>query len=196
MALRKHSSTLANQGRGSYDDQIVVLNGSGRPGWARVFRACTEPGAQYAQRAAYKDPGNPSKGRHDPRYTDVAYRKSDGVDIDKDGIRDAGRLAEGTYEYFEMPGGFLGARAFRVKATQVAERDSDGDGRFTVYDRSRIDRQGVGNSMYIHRGGPDNVSNPNTWSAGCQTIPNDDYATFLANIPKGSSFYYVLVNSR
>lgn len=50
--------------------------------------------------------------------------------------------------------------------------------------------------VWADRGGPDNVSNPNTWSAGCQTIPNDDYAEFLANIPNGSSFYYVLVNSR
>lgn len=82
-----------------------------------------------------------------------------------------------------------------MKTTQVAERDTDGDGRFTQDDKSRIDPTGAGTSMYIHRGGADNVLEPNTWSAGCQTIPKNRYPTFLKAVGTPNAFYYVLVNA-
>jgi hypothetical protein len=84
-------------------------------------------------------------------------KKNEGMDADGDGILDAGRLVQGTYQYTEKPGGHLGARAFRVgsrikkgkksgfveSATQVVERDPDGDGLFASADpicliRSRL----------------------------------------------------------
>jgi len=185
LALRRESSTIANRGKGSYDDLVVVMRRTGRFRELTSFPICTEPGAQYSQRASGGD----------ARYKGVKFSKADGVDINKDGIKDAGRLTEGTYQYFEKKGGFLGDRAFQVKATQVAERDTDGDGRFTQDDKSRIDPSGAGTSMYIHRGGADNVLEPNTWSAGCQTIPKNRYPTFLKAVGTPGAFYYVLVNA-
>lgn len=185
LALRKESSTIANRGKGSYDDLVVVMRRTGRFRELASFPICTEPGAQYSQRASGGD----------ARYKGVKFSKADGVDINKDGIKDAGRLTEGTYQYFEKKGGFLGDRAFQVKSTQVAESDTDGDGRFTQDDKSRIDPSGAGTSMYIHRGGADNVLEPNTWSAGCQTIPKNRYPTFLKAVGTPGAFYYVLVNA-
>ncbi|WP_186416781.1 hypothetical protein [Bosea sp. CS1GBMeth4] len=185
LALRKESSTIANHGKGSYDDLVVVMRRTGRFRELSTFPICTEPGAQYSQRA----------GSGDKRYKGVKFSKADGVDVNNDRIKDAGRLIEGTYQYFEKKGGFLGDRAFQVKTTQVAERDTDGDGRFTQDDKSRIDTKGAGTSMYIHRGGADTVLEPNTWSAGCQTVPKNRYPTFLKAVGKPSAFYYVLVNA-
>jgi hypothetical protein len=147
-------------------------------------------------RCAHHREDGARKGRVDANYADVTHRKSEGVDINKDGIKDAGRLVEGTYQYFEKSGGYLDARAFQVKVTQIVERDTDGDGHFMQYDPSRVDKTGAGTSMYIHRGGANDATDPNTWSAGCQTIPKNVYGDFLARIPQGSSFYYVLVNTR
>ena len=62
-------------------------------------------------------------------------------------------------------------------------------------DKSRIDPKGAGTSMYIHRGGADTVLEPNTWSAGCQTVPKNRYPTFLKAVGKPNAFYYVLVNA-
>ncbi len=208
LGIRVSTSTLANKGRGSYDDAIVVLKGIGLARTAVKFAACTEPGAQYSQRAQLKPKGKPNE-RLDARYSDVKYRKADGVDINSDGTKDAGRLVEGTYQYAEKPGGHLGARAFKVGtrtgagkasrftagAAQVTERDTDGDGLFTAADPSRNDPTGAGVTMYIHKGGADNIANINTWSAGCQTIPGNVYKDFLAHIPTNANFKYVLVNA-
>lgn len=191
VALRRESSTLWREGRGSYDDQLAVLRGHGKTRSARIFPICTEPGAQYSQRSAVKD-----AGRVDARYAHVKHRKADGVDINKDGIKDAGRLTAGTYEYFEKAGGFLGGRAFQVKTTQVVERDTDGDGRFTRQDPSRVDRRGAGTTMYIHRGGAIGNRGSNTWSAGCQTIPLNIYSDFLSALGSSRRFFYVLINAK
>jgi len=192
VALRRDTSTLANNGRGLYDDHIVVLNGRGGLRSARFFPGCTEPGAQYAQRAAPAANGT----RVDARYADVRFKKADGVDIDKDGIADAGRLVEGTYVFREKLGGFLGGRAFQSSTDQVAERDTNGDGFFLRDDPKRIDAKGAGRSMYIHRGGDIATRDVNTWSAGCQTLPKDIYAQFLATLGQPTSFCYVLINAR
>lgn len=191
VALRRNSSTLWNKGRGSYDDHIAVLRGRGKTRSARIFPICTEPCAQYSQRSAPKD-----TGRVDARYGSVKHRKADGVDINSDGIKDAGRLIAGTYQYFEKVGGVLGGRAFQVKTTQTAERDTDGDGRFTRHDPSRIDRRGAGTTMYIHRGGAVGEKGNNTWSAGCQTIPLNVYPDFHNALGSSRQFFYVLINAR
>jgi hypothetical protein len=215
VGIRNSSSTMANKGIGSYDDAIVVVKGIGATRMSASFPACTEPSAQYAQRAAV-DPKSKTGERVDTRYAGVTKKydkkgnpKNDGVDINADGILDAGRLIAGTYQYAEKPNGHLGARAFQVgsrtqkgkKSTfvagpnQVVERDTDGDGLFTNADPSRIDPTGAGTTMYIHQGGSDAGANPNTWSAGCQTIPKNRYATFLGHIPVNSVFNYVLINA-
>ena len=215
VGIRNSSSTMANKGLGSYDDAIVVVKGIGTGRISASFPACTEPSAQYAQRAAV-DPKSKTGARVDLRYADVTKKydknkkpKNDGVDVNADGILDAGRLLAGTYQYAEKPNGHLGARAFRVGsriqkgkksifvggANQVVERDTDGDGLFTSADPSRIDSTGAGTTMYIHQGGSDAGASANTWSAGCQTIPKNRYATFLSHIPKNATFYYVLINA-
>ncbi len=186
LSLRTESSTLAHRGKGSYDDTLVIMRRCGRFRHLAIFPICTEPGAQYSQRASTTT---------DKRYRGVKFSKTEGNDIDKDGIRDAGRLTEGTYQYFEKRGGHLGNRAFIVGIDQIVERDTDGDGRFTEQDRKRIDPKGAGKTMYIHQGGADTVLEPNTWSAGCQTIPKNRYANFLKAVGKPNSFYYVLVNA-
>jgi hypothetical protein len=192
LALRRETSMLANRGRGVYDDHFAVLNCWGRRGSVHFFPACTEPGAQYSHRAAPK----PGGGRVDPRYADVKFKKADGVDVNADGIKDSGRLREGTYFFREKPAGFLKDRAFRATSAQMAERDTDGDGRFTLADSSRLDAHGVGRSMYIHQGGPTTAPLVNTWSAGCQTVPQNHYRSFLSSLGPNPSFFYVLIDCR
>lgn len=188
LSLRRDSSTLAHHGKGSYDDIVVVLQRIGSVRRASQFPICTEPGAQYSERASVSH-----HAPADPRYAGVKFSKKEGVDTNHDGIRDAGRMRAGTYLYHEKHGGHLGARAFQVKRAQTAERDTDGDGRFTTHDANRIDTKGAGTSMYIHRGGEDTVLEPNTWSAGCQTIPKNRYPRFLSAV-RHAPFYYVLVD--
>jgi len=192
VALRNQSSTLANHGLGSYDDQIVVLNGVGRLGVARVFAACTEPGAQYSHRAQLDHLGK----RPDARYASVKLRHADGEDVNGDGVKDAGRLMAGTYRYFWREKLFHNNRVFEVKTTQVVERDTDGDGRFTSDDPDRIDKRRAGTTMYIHPGGSNDTSGAGTGSAGCQTVPMPLWTQFLATMGKvDQGFYYVLINA-
>ena len=192
VGLRRETSTLANKGRGVYDDVIAVLNGRGGSRSARFFPARTEPGAQYSARAARTAKGTVV----DARYAAVRFRKNEGADVDGDGIPELGRLVAGTYVFAEKTGGFLGNRAFKATADQTVERDTDGDGFFDRADAKRIDTKGAGRSLYIHRGGADNVADVNTWSAGCQTIPGNVYGDFLATVGRPASFCYVLVDAR
>lgn len=184
LGLRRDTSTLDNRGQGVYDDYIAVLNGWRRRGSVSFFPATTEPGAQYAERA------RPVKGKlEDDRYKGVIpASKAHGADTDRDGILDAGRLLAGTYFFKNLGRDFLGAPAFQSVATQTVERDTNGDGRFDWRDLDRIDRVGVGRTMYIHRGGLNN-----TGSAGCQTVRKDFYTSFL-NAIGNKPFYYVLVD--
>ena len=188
----RDTNALANKGRGVYDDWIAVLNGRGGLLGAHFFPACTEPGAQYAARSRPDAGGKPL----DARYAGVKFRKSEGFDADQDGVADIGRLAQGTYVFEEKPDGYLKARAFSPVMVETAERDSDGDGWFTPADRSRIDTRHAGKSMLIHHGGAMNAATVNTWSAGCQTIPDDHYRAFLALMGRPTPFPYVLVNTR
>jgi hypothetical protein len=218
LGLRNSTSTLANKGRGLYDDSITVIKGSALTRNTETFLANTDPSAQYAQRAAPKPNGKKGE-RVDDRYSDVMKKfyadkktgrrlpKNDGHDVNNDEILDAGRLQEGTYHYAEQRPHFLGDRAFRVGSrngvranhiagpNQVAERDTDGDGLFTANDPSRIDTRHAGVSMLIHQGGVETNVEGNTWSAGCQTIPRNHYKRFLKHMPAAVNFYYVLVNA-
>jgi hypothetical protein len=215
VGIRNSSSTLANSGRGSYDDAIVIVKGVALSRTAIAFPACTEPGAQYAHRAQLKPKGKPNE-RLDDRYAGVTKKydkvgnpQNDGVNVNNDEFIDAGRLIEGTYQYTEKDKGHLKARAFivgtRVQknkesvfaygSPQITERDTNGDGLFTAADPMRIDLTGAGVTMYIHRGNVDNGPGSSTSSSGCQTIPSNHYPTFLSHIPVNTTFYYVLINA-
>lgn len=90
LGLRKETSTLASMGEresrgtGVYDDQIVVLRKQAN-GERHVFiadRASTEPSAQYDERA------EPGPDRVGTPYANVAWRRSEGEDVNRDGLSD------------------------------------------------------------------------------------------------------------
>ncbi|MCI4592607.1 glycoside hydrolase family protein [Sphingobium sp. BYY-5] len=173
VALRTDTDTGANGGKGVYDDQIAVVwkDDVGRY-QAKLFEGNTEPSGQYAW-----DGPKASRGSH--------------TDMNGDGKMDLGRLQTGTIRYQQQSGEFLGNTFFRATRTQVAERDTNQDGRFTATDTNRIDRSGAGTSMLIHQGGASN-----TWSAGCQTIPKAQFDDFVAALGGQKAFSYVLVDGR
>lgn len=173
VALRTDTDTGANGGKGVYDDRIAVVwkDDAGRY-QAKVFAGNTEPSGQYGW-----DGPKASRGSH--------------MDMNGDGKMDLGRLQAGTIRYAQQGGQFLGNTFFRATQTQVAERDTNQDGRFTPADTNGIDRSGAGRSMLIHQGGA-----ANTWSAGCQTIPKAQYNDFVAALGGQQSFSYVLTYAR
>lgn len=173
VALRTDTDTGANGGKGVYDDQIAVVwkDDAGRY-QAEVFDGNTEPSGQYGW-----DGPKASRGSH--------------TDMNGDGKMDLGRLQAGTIRYTQQAGNFLGNTFFRATQTQVAERDTNQDGRFTAADANRIDSKGAGTSMLIHQGGA-----TNTWSAGCQTLPKAQFNDFVAALGGQQAFSYVLVNAR
>jgi len=205
LGLRKETSTLASmgdrdsRGTGVYDDHIVVLRKQAN-GQRHVFivdRASTEPTAQYDERA---EPG--PRREHTP-YANVAWRRSEGEDVNLDDISDMGRLAEGTIEMADAdhPNPRLAGTtdAFRPSVEQMraprdahrVQRDSNGDGWFTQNDINGV--QDLNRSFKIHSG-----SRANTDSAGCQTIHPEDYLAFnnaaRAN-PQQTRWQYVLTST-
>jgi GH24 family phage-related lysozyme (muramidase) len=167
VALRTETNTRANGGNGVYDDKIAVVSRNKDGSYSvKEFRGNTEPSAQYAYNG----------------------RKPTGRDVNGDGKVDQGRLQAGNYR-FTADGNFLGNQSFRSQRTQVAERDTNQDGRFDSRDSNRIDRSGAGTSMLIHQGGENN-----TWSAGCQTLPRSEFNAFLNSLGGQQTFSYVLVN--
>nr|WP_298122881.1 hypothetical protein [uncultured Pseudoxanthomonas sp.] len=205
LGLRKETSTLASmgdrdsRGTGVYDDHIVVLRKQAN-GERHVFiadRASTEPTAQYDERA------QPGPRRENTPYANVAWRRSEGEDVNRDGISDMGRLAEGTIEMADAdhPNPRLARTtdAFRPSAEQLRaprdahrlQRDSNGDGWFTHNDINGV--QDLNRSFKIHSG-----SRANTDSAGCQTIHPEDYLAFnnaaRAN-PQQTRWQYVLTST-
>ena len=157
---------------GKYDDPFIVVwrKGDGSVGLKR-FMGNTEPAGIYA-------------------WGQAKAHKGSSTDIDKDGRNDLGRLRAGTYHYApRSQGNFLGNKAFRARNVQVAMRDTNHDGKFSLVDGDKLDPKGAGRSMLIHQGG-----NTATWSAGCQTISKRYYNSFLATLGKQKEFSYILIN--
>jgi type IV secretion system effector X-Tfes-like protein len=227
LGLRQENSTLASldnprtqedesrtlSGKGVYDDGLVVLwrDAAGNGSFERFDHANTEPTAQYDHHAGsngrrtFSDGGreehrvDPSPGFESVR----APRKIEGEDVDGDGIRDLGRLAEGTVEMQETthPNPGTGRREFSLRPTDEAiapgrnagrvERDTNADGWFTNADING--RQELNNSFKIHRG-----SWNSTDSAGCQTIRGEDYTRFTEVVrgnPQQTRWQYVLTST-
>jgi LysM repeat protein len=170
IALRKSTSFKANAGRGTYDDRMIVVRRDNGAVRITEFLGNTEPSGQYARDGA-------KGGRF-------------GVDIDKDGKKELGRLLAGNYRYERQPGVMahgIGGAFFRATKIQASQRDCDNDGRIGPGDM--IDPTGAQRSMLIHRGG-----STNTFSAGCQTIPPQHYDDFLNAIGGQTSFSYILID--
>lgn len=193
---RTRNRDESQTGRGVYDDRIVVLGGRNPPVVEEFNRASTEPTAQYSHRAR----------NGDPRYAGVIPNDTIfGADVNRDGVRDAGRMREGTIEMtgrnVTHPNPGPDDRALRPtehrggavdRGVNMIERDVNGDGRFNADDGpqrlSALDR-----TFKIHEG-----SRGSTDSAGCQTIHRDDYARFMAAVngnPGQTTFQYVLTET-
>lgn len=186
LGLRQENSTLASadgqqRGTGLYNDQMVVLQRSanGERSLYITSRANTEPTAQYAARA------KPSPQRKNTPYANVQWRRTEGRDVNADGISDQGRMAEGTFEMeisnHPNPGNIPDEKfAFRPSLEQLTptrkagliQRDTNGDGWFNQNDINGT--QDLDRTFKIHSG-----SGSNTDSAGCQTIHPEDYRAFM-----------------
>lgn len=206
--------TFNQRGTGVYDDRIVVLwpdtDGTRH---AREFNtATTEPTAQYDHHAGsdgnriYADTRRQA-ARLDRAagYHDVIRRKIEGDDVNGDGVRDLGRLAEGTTEMLATthprnrhPDEFSLRPTPEAVASGVnrVERDTNGDGWFDARDTRGI--QNLNSTFKIHRGsggGPGNGGN--TDSAGCQTIGDNKYDDFIDTVrgtPGQRRWQYVLTS--
>lgn len=222
LGLRRESSTLIarddprtqrveGQGRGAgeYDDRVVVL-WTDRAGARRVEefnRANTEPSAQYDHHAGstgtrrFNHGGVEAQLAASAGYENVATRKIEGEDVNGDGLRDLGRLAEGTIQMQRAthpsgPGG-RPEPALRPTPEAVAagangiQRDSNADGWFTAGDING--NQALNNTFKFHKG-----SLHNTDSAGCQTLHPHDYARFTTAVtanPTQTRWQYVLTSA-
>ena len=194
LGMRQENRTTDRSGRGKFDDRIVVVwrEADGQRHAREFTRANTEPSAQYDGHA-----------KTNPRSTGFAHvitrTKTEGTDVNGDGVRDLGRLSEGTTE---MRGtthpGKEGVPEFSLRPTPGAiadgarrvERDSNGDGWFDSDDLGGV--QPLNRTFKFHRGGE-----RNTLSAGCQTFKRAEYDDFLDAVrgtPGQDRWQYVLTS--
>lgn len=198
---------------GDYNDRLVVVwKDNDGAGHAREFNlANTEPSAQYDHHAGsdgtrrYAEGGrNAPQLERSPGYEDVLRRKIEGEDVNRDGVRDLGRLGEGTTEMLATthPAYARGRQngtefALRPSAEAVADgtgrvqRDTNADGWFTAADVNGV--QDLNNTFKIHRGS----GRGNTDSAGCQTISGGQHDDFIAEVrrnPQQDRWHYALTS--
>lgn len=112
------------------------------------------------------------------------YEGRMGQDVDGNGSLDQGRLRAGHYTYDATT--FRGGAAFAMRGDSTVDRDTNHDGVFGN-DGGASSRGGA--SMLWHVGG-----SGMTGSAGCQTMPPDEYRRFLAELGGARSFGYTLVD--
>lgn len=129
LGLRDETAVNANNGKGAYDDRIVVLQANASGGVAREFSANTEPSSQY-----------------DGRY---------GADFNGDGRLELGRMAEGTVSFQKSHSGNLGDVLRPTQAVGV-QRDTNHDGRIDAND-PRGSGRSTDNSFLFHAGGNGNT---------------------------------------
>lgn len=203
LGLRNETRTTDHGGRGAYDDRIVVLwqNPDNTTGLAQFHQASTEPTSQYDARAGQDPQPAPYQGS--------AFRRAEGLDSDRDGTPDLGRLAEGTIEMRATthltPGG-RGTTHFSLRPSLDAvdngaggvHRDTNGDGWFDSADKHGI--QPLNDTFKHHMG-----SARNTDSAGCQTLPRQTetdqnfYSSYIEAVrgtPGQERWQYVLTSTR
>ncbi|MEM1427771.1 MAG: SH3 domain-containing protein, partial [Cyanobacteria bacterium P01_H01_bin.130] len=170
VGFRIETSTKINRGKGAYDDRLVMVwkDGSGQC-QIREYPYCTEPGSQYEHRSPLRT------------------RNEQGVDANRDGRRDLGRIPAGYYEYV-FYSTRLHPRSLIPTAEIMAERDTDHDGKFEAHEP----KAGDARTMLFH---PGNRNNP--VSAGCQTLHPDIFEGFWADLRrhgKPNVIGYTLVN--
>ncbi|MEO6519578.1 MAG: XVIPCD domain-containing protein [Pseudoxanthomonas sp.] len=211
LGMRNETNSLYNRGQGSYDDRLVLIwkdnQGIRRAREFHQFNA--EPSAQYDHHAGndgnrrYADgAGIAPRSARSPGYEDVLRRKIEGEDVNGDGVRDLGRLAEGTTEMVATThpryrGGRPVGTDFSMRPSEEAvaagagrvQRDTNADGWFTAADVNGV--QDLNNSFKLHPGARDNTD-----SAGCGTFKND-YDVFVVEAtrnPQQNRWQYVLTS--
>lgn len=178
----------SSRGTGVYDDTMVVLGRRDQNQVWQFNQANTEPTAQYSQRAANGE------------YPDVNARRTMGVDANRDGILDPGRMSQGTYEMVGTTHPNPGPNDFSLMPSNNAvrnganmiERDVNGDGLFNAADGQRRTTN-LDQSFKIHEG-----SYGNTDSAGCQTIRGEQFDGFTDAVrgnPGQTRWQYVLTET-
>ncbi|WP_184717888.1 LysM domain-containing protein [Caulobacter sp.] len=106
LGLRTDTALNVNNGKGAYDDRVVVLQAGAQ---VREFSAATEPSSQY-----------------DGRF---------GGDADSDGRKELGRIAEGTVTFSKSTSGKLGDVLRPTEAHSIV-RDTNHDGRIGAGDKT------------------------------------------------------------
>ena len=185
LGLRAESLTTVNAGQGEYNDRLVVMSrhSDGTITVNEFDRANTDPTAQY---------DSVLRGQNG-----INSRSDQGIDVNGDGNRDMGRIAEGTMEMKPAVHGSDNHFSLRPTDDAVAhgqnqvQRDSNHDGRFNSDDTNG--EQDLNNTFKIHRGGSSNV-----YSAGCTTLHPADYQDFVDAVQANDSqsrWQYVLVET-
>ncbi len=170
VSVRHDTSVHVNDGKGEYDDRIVVIwqDESGAK-HVREFAGNTDPSGRYEDGGRYQ------------------VKEIEGVDVNNDGRNDLGRLAEGTYR-FEKGRVLDRFTGYRATHDQVVERDSNHDGWFNSLDTQASGQTNAG--MHIHPGG-----NTITGSAGCLTMKPDVFNEFMELMGEQPGLNNVLVGS-
>ncbi|MCC3253247.1 hypothetical protein LLE63_04700 [Xanthomonas campestris pv. armoraciae] len=199
-------------GSGVYNDRLVVLwkDADGTPHVVESNRANTEPTAQYDHHAGNTGARPLGEGGRENRRFDPSPgfesitrpRKIEGDDVNADGVRDLGRLHDGTIEMqrAQHPNPLLAgtlddalrpSQAAVTAGREMVQRDSNADGWFDQTDVNGT--QDLNDTFKIHRG-----SRGSTDSAGCQTIHADDYDAFMDAVqgnPAQTRWQYVLTST-
>ncbi|NIJ81078.1 hypothetical protein FHT10_002235 [Xanthomonas arboricola] len=202
----------AQGGTGVYNDRLVVLwkDADGTRHTQVAQQANTEPTAQYDHHAGNTGRRPRAEGGIEnrtfapsPGFESITRpRKIEGEDVNSDGIRDLGRLSEGTIEMRmgQHPNPSRpGTQDNALRPSQAAvdagrggvQRDSNADGWFDQADLNGV--QDLNDTFKIHRG-----SSGSTDSAGCQTIHPAEYYGFIAAVqgnPAQTRWQYVLTST-
>jgi hypothetical protein len=173
LGLRKETNVHANNGRGLYDDFLVMLwvTSSGQLRVREYPHFCTEPIRHYKDTGGNKRWGD----RHKPVNQ---IKPAIGHDANGDGIKDLGRIPEGYYEYKtrltkDVDLGWV----LDPMQDMYSVRDTNDDGIFSAHER----RTSAGRSILFHQGG-NLEQGGHTWSAGCQTLRKDNFDIFWKDL--------------
>ncbi|WP_311240236.1 MULTISPECIES: XVIPCD domain-containing protein [unclassified Xanthomonas] len=202
----------AQGGTGVYNDRLVVLwkDADGTRHTQVAQQANTEPTAQYDHHAGNTGRRPRAEGGVEnrifapsPEFESITRpRKIEGEDVNADGIRDLGRLSEGTIEMRmgQHPNPIRpGTQDNALRPSQAAvdaghggvQRDSNADGWFDHADLNGV--KDLNDTFKIHRG-----SSGSTDSAGCQTIHPAEYDGFIGAVqgnPAQTRWQYVLTST-
>jgi hypothetical protein len=160
VSVRNPSTLDVRDGKGEYNDQMAVV-------WKDA------EGKTHVEEFV---------GNTDPNRF---WSKTDSRDVDGDGVKEAGRLPAGFYEYkvdqrtLKKDGVEHVENALRPANDVDVERDMNHDGVFN--DGGQL--SSAGQSILFHNG----KGNYDTGSAGCQTIKKDDWDRFWKAASEGSN---------